>query len=57
MYLRKVIYYYRDVRTKKEFSVVSNKSLAITDAIQANLAIYIPKESLVDRINIVHCVT
>ncbi|HEK0586625.1 TPA: tyrosine-type recombinase/integrase [Proteus mirabilis] len=57
LYLRKGIYYYRDVRTKKEFSVGSNKSLAITEAIQANLAIYKPKESLVDRINNVHCVT
>lgn len=57
LYLRKGIYYYRDVRTKKEFSVGSNKSLAITEAIQANLAIYKPKESLVDRINNVHRVT
>ncbi|HEJ9702753.1 TPA: tyrosine-type recombinase/integrase [Proteus mirabilis] len=57
LYLRKGIYYYRDVRTKKEYSVGSNKSLAITEAIQANLAIYQPKESLVDRINSVHCVT
>ncbi|WP_342122113.1 phage integrase Arm DNA-binding domain-containing protein, partial [Proteus mirabilis] len=57
LYLRKGIYYYRDVRTKKEFSVGSNKSLAITEAIQANLAIYKPKEPLVDRINNVHCVT
>ncbi|MFB0770326.1 tyrosine-type recombinase/integrase [Proteus cibi] len=57
LYLRKGIYYYRDVRTKKEFSVGSNKSLAITEAIQANLAIYKPREPLVNRINHIHQMT
>ena len=57
LYLRKGIYYYRDVRTKKEFSVGSNKSLAITEAIQANLEIYKPKETLVNRINSVKKIT
>lgn len=51
LYLRKGIYYYRDIRTKKEYSVGSNKSLAITEAIQANIEIYQPKISLIQRIN------
>lgn len=51
LYLRKGIYYYRDIRTKKEYSVGSNKSLAVTEAIQANIEIYQPKVSLIQRIN------
>lgn len=57
LYLRKGIYYYRDVRTQKEFSVGSNKSSAITEAIQANLFIYKPKSSLMQRINNIHVIT
>ena len=57
LYLRKGIYYYRDIRDNKEYSVGKNKSIAVTEAIQANLAIFKPRVSLIDRINKVKVVT
>lgn len=57
LYLRKGIYYYRDIRDKKEYSLGKNKSLAVTEAIQANLAILKPAISLLDRINNIQVVT
>lgn len=57
LYLRKGIYYYRDIRDKKEYSLGKNKSLAVTEAIQANLAILKPTISLLDRINNIQVVT
>lgn len=57
LYKRKGIYYYRDPRTKTEYSLGKNKSLAITESIQANLVIYQSKNSLIDRINNVKVVT
>lgn len=57
LYIRKGIYYYRDIRDNKEYSLGKNKSLAVTEAIQANLAIFKPKTSLIDRINNIKVVT
>lgn len=57
LYKRKGIYYYRDVRTKIEYSVGKNKSIAITQAIQANIEILKPKSNLLDRINNVKVTT
>lgn len=57
LYKRKGIYYYRDIRTKIEYSVGKNKSIAITQAIQANIEILKPKSNLLDRINNVKVIT
>lgn len=57
LYIRKGIYYYRDIRDNKEYSLGKNKSLAVTEAIQANIAIFKPKVSLIDRINNIKIVT
>lgn len=57
LYKRKEIFYYRDPRTKIEYSLGKNKSLAVTETLQANISIYKPKASLVDRINNIKVIT
>lgn len=57
LYRRKGIFYYRDTRTGKEYSLGKNKSQAITETLHANLTTYKPKTSLIERINNVHVIT
>lgn len=57
LYKRKGIYYYRDTRTKKEYSLGKNRTLAITETINANLTLSNQQTSLIDRINNVKVVS
>ncbi|WP_341993542.1 tyrosine-type recombinase/integrase [Morganella morganii] len=51
LYLRNGYYSYRDPRTRKEYGLGRNRTLAITEAIQANIEIFGHGESLVNKIN------
>lgn len=51
LYLRNGYYSYRDPRTRKEYGLGRNRTLAITEAIQANIELLGTGDSLVSRIN------
>ncbi|MEM8324864.1 tyrosine-type recombinase/integrase [Morganella morganii] len=51
LYLRNGYYSYRDPRTRKEYGLGRNRTLAITEAIQANIELLGSGDSLVSRIN------
>ncbi|EPY9203241.1 site-specific integrase [Morganella morganii] len=51
LYLRNGYYSYRDPRTRKEYGLGRNRTLAITEAIQANIELFGNGQSLMNKIN------